>query len=341
MEWETVDPSTVPGWDDLVTTHPGCSFFHGDAWSRVLRDAYGAQPRYWVRRGEYRLRDLLPVMEIKSALAGCRAVSLPFTDECGPLLDEDTHPRDLLPQIQHEGIRRGWRFWEGRGDWRVAPPSVSYWGHQLQIEREPGLNLVAFDPALRRAIRKAEKAGLTVAVETNSEAMRTFFALHCQTRRKHGVPPQPVEFFERIQQHVIALGQGMVVTASLGDRPVAAAVFFILGKRAVYKFGASASEFLSLRGNNLVMWEAIRELSRRGAESLDFGRTSKDNEGLRRYKAGFGAAEREIAVCRYDFRARSFVPGRDRAHGWHNRVFRLLPLPLLRLAGRLLYPHLT
>jgi lipid II:glycine glycyltransferase (peptidoglycan interpeptide bridge formation enzyme) len=133
----------------------------------------------------------------------------------------------------------------------------------------------------------------------------------------------------------------MVVTASLGDRPVAAAVFFIMGTRAVYKFGASATESLSLRGNNLVMWEAIRELSRRGVERLDFGRTSKDNEGLRRYKAGFGAAEREIPVCRYDFRARAFVPGRDRAYGWHNRVFRLLPLPLLRLAGRLLYPHLT
>lgn len=341
MEWQTVDPSTFSGWDDLVVTHPRSSFFHGAAWARVLRDTYGAQPCYWVRRGEFRLRALLPVMELNSSLAGRRAVSLPFTDECGPLLDEDTSMGDAFPLLEEEGTRRGWRFWEGRGEWGFTPPSVSFWGHQLGIEREPAHNFVAFDPAVRRAIRKAGKEGLSVAVETTPEAMRTFFALHCQTRRKHGVPPQPVEFFENIHRHIMARGQGMVITASLGDRPVAAAVFFILGTRAVYKFGASASAFLTLRGNNLVIWEAIRELSRRGVESLDFGRTSKGNEGLRRYKSGFGAMEREISVCRYDFRARAFVSGRDRANGWHNRFFRLLPLPLLRLAGRLLYPHLT
>ena len=31
----------------------------------------------------------------------------------------------------------------------------------------------------------------------------------------------------------------------------------------------------------------------------------------------------------------------DRAESWMNNVFRCLPLPLLRLAGNLLYPHLS
>jgi hypothetical protein len=56
---------------------------------------------------------------------------------------------------------------------------------------------------------------------------------------------------------------------------------------------------------------------------------------------GFGATEREIRSCRYDFRKQQFVVERDHAQGWHNRVFGLMPLPVLRLAGRLLYRHLT
>jgi len=31
----------------------------------------------------------------------------------------------------------------------------------------------------------------------------------------------------------------------------------------------------------------------------------------------------------------------DRAEGWSNRVFALLPPRVLRLAGQLLYPHLS
>ena len=37
----------------------------------------------------------------------------------------------------------------------------------------------------------------------------------------------------------------------------------------------------------------------------------------------------------------SYVTARDEASGWHNRVFRALPLSLSRLAGVLLYRHIA
>lgn len=341
MEWAVADPFAEAGWDDLIVTHPRGTFFHGSAWAKVLRDTYGARPRYWLRRGEFRLRDLLPVMELDSPLTGRRAASLPFTDECSPLLDDETRPQDMLGLLQCEGIQRGWRYWEGRGDWRMTEPSPAFLGHDVALDSRPDSILARFTPATRRAIRKAQHSGLRVKIESSAEPMRVFFDLHCQTRRKHGVPPQPVEFFENIQRHVLARDLGFVAVAWLDRRPVAAAVFLVLGERAFYKFGASATKYLALRGNNLVMWEAMRELSRRGATTLDMGRTSRVNEGLRRFKLGFGAVERDISCCRYDFRTRKFEAYVDRAHGWHNRVFRALPLPVLRLAGRLLYRHLT
>jgi hypothetical protein len=89
------------------------------------------------------------------------------------------------------------------------------------------------------------------------------------------------------------------------------------------------------------MWGAIKRLAEQGFTRLDMGRTSLGNEGLRRFKLGFGAREQKIEYCRYDYAKRSFVRDIDRAEGWANHVFRLLPPFLFRAAGRMLYPHLS
>ena len=46
--------------------------------------------------------------------------------------------------------------------------------------------------------------------------------------------------------------------------------------------------FQNLRPNNLVMWEGIKSLMQRGADTLHLGRTSMENEGLRRFKLSRG-----------------------------------------------------
>jgi lipid II:glycine glycyltransferase (peptidoglycan interpeptide bridge formation enzyme) len=194
---------------------------------------------------------------------------------------------------------------------------------------------------VRRGIRKAQKSGLAVQFSTNEEAMRDFYVLHGATRRRHGLPPQPYRFFENITRHVLARGLGFIASISIASEPVAAAVFFHNKSRAIYKFGASDFAFQQLRPNNLLMWEAIRHCAGLGIETLHFGRTSFGNEGLRRFKLGFGAREERIDYFKYDFGTRSFVTDTDRVEGWHNRVFRCMPGPLLRLAGRFLYPHLS
>jgi hypothetical protein len=90
-----------------------------------------------------------------------------------------------------------------------------------------------------------------------------------------------------------------------------------------------------------VIWEAIKWLVRNRFTELTFGRTSMANEGLRRFKLGWGTEEYRISYSKYDFRQRQFVPDTDRASGWYNRVFALLPISLARWAGVLLYPHLV
>ncbi|MEO7724358.1 MAG: GNAT family N-acetyltransferase, partial [Chthoniobacterales bacterium] len=171
-------------------------------------------------------------------------------------------------------------------------------------------------------------------------SVRDFYQLHVETRRRHGLPPQPQSFFRNIFREVIEPGYGFVIRAFLNSRCVAAAIFFQFGATAIYKFGASALAQQSFRGNNLVMWEGIRLLAQSEAKALHFGRTSLSNQSLRRFKLGWGAEEQMINYCKWNTPLGEWISGRDTASERRNAIFSRMPLTFNRVAGALLYPHL-
>ncbi|HOX02703.1 MAG TPA: GNAT family N-acetyltransferase [Candidatus Paceibacterota bacterium] len=341
---QRVNPLEVPDWDALVRSHPDYTIFHGSAWARVLIESYGFEPVYVAAMAGGRLLALLPCMEVNSRLTGRRGVCLPFTDACPPL-GSDSIPSDaLLEELVAQGQERRWRSIECRGRASMAtrmPSSLAYFGHSLDLAAGEDQLFAGFDGAVRRAIRKAEKCGVQVEVGDTLDAVRTYYALHCQTRRKHGLPPQPISFFDRLHRHVIDRKLGFVAIASFWGAPVAGVVILHFGTKAVFKYGASDASFQECRASNMAMWHAIRTCLERGCTILDFGRTSLENDGLRRYKLGWGAAEHRIEHIKYDLRRHECVTEHDRATGWHNRVFRLLPMRISRLIGAMLYPHIA
>lgn len=343
VELAIVNPIEVRNWDCLVQQLPGAGFFDGSAWARVLQGTYGHQPAYIASFAGDRLLGTLPVMEVSGRLLGRRGVSLPFTDSCFVLSEDGGDTSAFYRQALSYGKRRKWRFLECRGgtrQWQGSSPSVQFYGHRIELEPNEQAMLDRMGGATRRALRKAGSAGLKIEFRQDEVAMRTYFELHCLTRKRQGIPPQPWRFFQNIARHVMEAKQGFVAIAT-AKRPVAAAVFFSNKREAVYKFGASDYRWQELRANNLVMWESMKRLAREGIEHLSLGRTSIGNEGLRRFKVGFGAREQKLDYCRYDLREELFVMSGDGAEGWGTRVFRRLPLPLLRLAGRMIYPHLS
>ena len=112
------------------------------------------------------------------------------------------------------------------------------------------------------------------------------------------------------------------------------------GHKAIYKYGASDSRYQQLRANNLVMWEAIRWYAGRGFKEFCFGRTEPENEGLLQFKRGWGPRERSIKYYRFDLRQNAYVKEKQKIHGFHNKVFSRMPMPMLKLAGEMLYKHI-
>lgn len=359
-----VHPLSGVEWDALAENHPAATPFHSSAWARVLLETYAFQPFYLVEHRHGEIVGGLPLMEVRGLTGRRRGVSLPFSDSCLPLtprstggppampacapppsggagsLDRQADQSPLLRAAINLGRDRGWRSLEMREAtaWMAgSAPSVQFYGHAIPLAGGEEAVVERFSSAARRALRKADAAGLLVTQGNDQAAMRTYYQLHGLTRRRHGLPPQPWGFFERLQRHVLGPGRGFVILARVGDRPVAGAVFLIHGASALYKFGASDEHFHGLRPNNRVFLEAIRVCIARGCAMLDLGRTSLGNEGLRRFKTGLGAMERAVPYLRYDLRTGCTVETPDRASGWHATVFRFLPAPAAAWLGERLY----
>jgi len=341
---QRLNPLDYPGWDDLLATHPDSTFFQSTAWAKVLQKNYGFSPSYFVVLREDRLLALFPVMEVNSPLTGRRGVALPFTDSCVPLDHDSLIQKVAIPDVMGFGRERGWKYLECRGGKNFfgnVPAFQTFFTHELKLFRDEQYLFARFESSTRRAIRKVEKLGVSIQLSQTLESVREYYSLHCKTRKRHGLPPQSFGFFRNVHEQVLSAKRGMVVLARRGHDLIAGAIFFHFGDQAIYKFGASNEAFQDLRGNNLVMWSAIKWYAGKGLKTLNFGRTSVTNEGLRRFKCGWGAEERTSEYVRYDFRHNRYVIGKDGASGWHNHVFRLLPLFASRLLGSLLYRHVA
>ena len=340
---QLVNPLEIPNWDTLLGAFPDSAFFHTAAWAQVLHSTYRYNPLYFILGTPQKPEALLPIMELNSWVTGRRGVSLPFTDAIEPLAADASAFQRLARAALLQAKNRQWKYLEYRGakKWLGdAPISTSYFSHLLTLSPDESAQFGGCHESVRRAVRKADRGDLTIEFSQSLDATKAFYALLCQTRKRHGVPTQPFSFFANIQRHVLAQNQGWVVLARKGPTPVAGAVYFHHGRTALYKFGASDENFQQLRANNLVMWRAIQWYAGKGFGSLDFGRSSLDNEGLRRFKLSWGTREERIDYFRYDLRKTAFVTVQDKSSGWHSGVFRIMPQVLCRLTGKMLYRHL-
>jgi hypothetical protein len=318
------------------------SFFHGAPWEKVLTETYNYRPAHFSADKNGASLAALPAMEVDSWLTGRRGISLPFTDELEPFGADRKSFQKVFGEAVEFGKSRGWRYLELRGGRKFfdgVPASVSFYGHSLKMAGDENYLFSRLESSARRAIRKAEKEKVTVEISQDLGAVKIFHSLQCLTRKRHGLPPQPFSFFRNIHKFVLSQNAGIVVLAFFENKPVAGAVYFYSGNRAIYKFGASDETFQHLRANNLLMWEAIKWLLRRGVKKLDLGKTSVSNEGLRRFKLSWRGDERKIEYFKFDLRKNHFAADRDKSSGWHSRIFRALPVFALRAIGNVLYRH--
>lgn len=342
MRFRILNPLDDADWNTRWPALSGETFFNISEWARVLHDTYGYTPCYLTSAEGEGHAFLLPLMEVDSWLTGRRGVALPFSDFCEPVGMDWAGPERVIQDLIEVGTRRRWRYVEIRHHVSPDVPCAErHFKHTVDLTAGEQPCFSRLDGSVRTSIRKSVKSGVEVTFSDSVDAMEVFFNLHCLTRRRHGLPPQPLQFFRNIQRHILSKGLGCVASATYGGRVIAASMFFLYGRNVLFKYGASDPCCQHLRASNLLMWEAIKRYAVGGFETLSLGRTAKSHAGLRRFKLSWGSEEKEEGYIKYDFRKKEFQrespPALENGHA----MMRHLPLCVLRWCGMALYRHMA
>lgn len=341
-ETRLIDPIADPEWLALVERSPAAEAFHHPRWLELLSSQYGYEIEACCIAGSQGIAAGIPVARVESRLTGRRLVAIPFSDVCMPLLAGDASPAALAalgPALAEEAGRDGL-------DLTVHAPlpgipgafvQPSFLRHLLPLSADPAEVERSYSKSqIKRGIKKARREGLRTERRSDAAALDIFYALHLRTRRRLGVPTQPKRFIRRFEG-LFDAGLGFVELVLDAGEPVAAAVFLTYNGTVTYKYGASDAAKLAKRPNNLLFAEVIRRACEDGFQTLDFGRTDLENEGLRSFKRSWGAAEVELSYTYLAEHEPTPGPGlRDRLMG---ATIRRSPAFVGRLIGEALYRH--
>jgi lipid II:glycine glycyltransferase (peptidoglycan interpeptide bridge formation enzyme) len=341
-DFKIISPVEILNWEELILQHPDYSFFHSSYWSKILQYTYNYKPYYFVITKDNILKAAIPLMLVESFITGKRAVCLPFSDYCQPLISDEISFNELFNEILKLGKSKKLKYLELRGGNKYFPDveaSTFDYIHNLDITLGEEKLFKNFSSNTKRNIRKAINEGVTVEISNSKSAMEDYYVMNCITRKKHGLPPQPKKFFDNLLKLVLSQNKGFIAIGKHNNMIIAGAVYLHIGNKALYKFGASIVEYQNLRANNLVMWEAIKYYSTKGFESFCFGRTEPDNEGLRKFKLGWGTTEEIFNTYRYNYTTNNFEYIKTKTFGAHNKFFNKMPLPALKIFGSIFYKH--
>lgn len=312
--------------------------FHLPSWSEVIARCYGFAPSvFCIRDADGKVCAASPGMHVGGRLRGRRWVSLPFTDACPPLAADGAAADALAAELDRHLLESGLKCIEIRGDvpGGAGDPSRIGYRHVIPLTTDEHEVFRRLSERTRRAVKRAWRAGLVVRREPDLQsAHRSFWRLHCVTRRKLGVPVQPRAFFDAIWKQMIEHDSGYVLSAYLDSQPVASVVFLEYGPTVVYKLSAWEPNLTRLGGPSAVLWEGIRTACEKGQARMDLGRTEFRHEGLRYFKQGWGCEETVLSYTYFGTRAPAEAPGPEGAVG---HVIKRSPPVVAQAIGRVAY----
>lgn len=329
-----------PRWSAFVDSCPATLPFHRPVWAQLIAQCYGYRPFVLaVMDGDGSMLAGVPVLELGNRLIGRRWVSQPFTDY-SPVLSRRWPPHELVDALVHEVRRQPLDAFELHA---ALPEACHVYSrvdavhHTLALSPDPRALYTQFSRMHQGNIRRAERSSMQLRFGHSAYDLDVFYRLHAATRHRLGVPVQPRRFFRLLAHHFIKPGMGYIASAFVDGTPVASGVFLTWNGVILYKYSASDPRFWTYRPNNLLTWAVIRWACEHGFHTMDWGSTDIHNEGLRKFKDGWGARETPLVHS-----VATLTPPRPSSHrllGATQAILMRSPAWVCRLAGEILYKY--
>lgn len=345
LEIKILNPLNNSQWNEKILDFTNYNFFHSREWCEVLTETYNFTPYYVSIIQENNFEIIFPFLISKTPYRKTQLISLPFTDYVDPLLNrknEELEFLDLIPLISHFK-NLNYSFFELRS---------SLLNNDLNTEISPDylhkINLIdiqklfkQFSHSTKCNIKKATKMDVRVGINNDSSHLNIFYNLQVLTRKRHGLPPQPIKFFDKIYEKIISRSKGDIFFAFFGKIPISAGLFFKFGNKVIFKYANSDYRYQHLRANNLLIWEAIQYYESQGFKEFHFGKTEAGNEGLRKFKLGFNPDESTFYRTRYYNKNDKLIFLNSKQTKFIYYLFRFAPVNHLIKVGKILYPYIN
>ena len=347
---EKIDVLHDARWDRFVMQHPLGTIYHHSCWQNIIQRTYGYAPFYFACIDENaNVQAAIPFFYIDSWLTGKRVVSLPFSHFCDPLVSSRSEFEQIFHALQKQALPGRVSFFELRimnldksyvpSDFKTQTLSKI---HILKLNKDPEILKKSFHKNhIQRSIKKAEKSDITLRKATDILDVKAFYQLQLRTRRKHGVPPQPFSFFINLWKVLYPEKRMDMYLIEHQRKTIAGMILLKFKNRVCYQYGASDENYLHLRPNHLLMWNAIQNACEEGFEYFDFGKSSIENESLIEFKRRWGTEEFDITHLYYpEVYGLQTISKKSLKYRITNLFWGNAPPLIAGLGGKLLYKHL-
>jgi len=293
-----------PGWDDAAAR---------SRWGQVLQSSVwaGVRERQGWRAQYVRIGDPLPVALVlwRDAPLGQRIAYVPR----GPIVapGDSAGLRRALETLAALARERRAVFLKvdpeltadfaaeplRAAGFRRSPQDIQPVLATLELDLRPDEEalLAAMDKDTRWSVRQGPKRGVSVREVSDDSGLRAFYDLYALTGKRADFITRTWDYYRSVWRALLDARLATLRLADVDGAPVAGAMTWRCGERAVYQTGATNDAARKSYAAYALLWECIIGAKREGATRFDFGGIPTDVErkddpmrGPYVFKRGFG-----------------------------------------------------
>jgi hypothetical protein len=335
-------------WDGFVVKHKHGQCYHTTSWGELVEKSFKHITFLKLALLANDGREIeagIPVYLVKSWLLGNRLVSVPFGTLCDPLIENEIQLNILIDELhtlknKYNCKRLELKLFKDKQIENSSKFSVNTTHKHQYLYLDDTFDKIEskFKRTVRQAIKKAKESNLTVIKSDKVDDLKQFYRLYLITRKRNNVPAQPFRYFKNL---LFDLGEhSKTLYVKKENEIIGSGIVLSFKNRVSLEFLASDTNYLSMRPNHLLAFEAIKQAKEEGYHTFDFGRTLPDDTGLLRFKKYWGtkiidlkqAVDADSDSNTYDkdkinFKLVSYICG-------------IAPMPIYKLLNLFFYKHL-
>ena len=155
---------------------------------------------------------------------------------------------------------------------------------------------------VRRAVRKAQKHGLSIRRATARDEIEIFYQLYLSSmERNRAMAKYPLRWFDALYEILIRQKKADFLFAIKGDEYAAGVALIYSSNSNHYLHNGSAEAYLESRPNDLIVDYIIQKGVEEGKATLDFMGSDPNDLSLLRFKEKWGSQSKDVFTYVKDY----------------------------------------